>query len=283
MRLSRIFAVLSFAAIANWLAGCSPALLNVLAPSGGYSVQHDVAFGSDPHQRLDIYVPDGLTKPAPVLIFFYGGSWQMGDKDGYRWAGQAFASEGIVTVVANYRLYPPALFPSFVEDGALALRYVHDNIAKSGGDPGRVFVSGHSAGAYNAIILASDPKYVRAVGGDFSWICGAIGIAGPYDFLPLTDPKIITIFGGANNANTQPITFIDGKRPPMLLLAGTDDKTVDPGNVTRMAAKLKANGSEVETKFYPGIGHIGIILSLAPGFRGNTTLREDVAQFIQAH
>jgi acetyl esterase/lipase len=269
--------------LAALLAGCSPGILNAFVPSGGYTAQRDIAYGGDPHQRLDIYIPDGMTKLAPVLLFFYGGSWQNGDKDGYHWVGQTFASRGIVTVIANYRLYPPALYPSFVEDGALALRYVHNEIAKSGGDPARVFVSGHSAGAYNAIMLAANPKFVHDAGGDPSWMRGAIGIAGPYDFLPMTDPKIITIFGGANNPATQPITFVDGKRPPMLLVDGTDDKTVDPGNVTRMAAKLKANGSEVETKFYPHTGHIGIILSLAPGFRGNTTLESDMVAFIDSH
>jgi acetyl esterase/lipase len=279
----KFLAALAAVTLAAFLAGCSPGLLNIFVPSGGYTIRHDIPFGSDPAQKLDIYVPDGLTKPAPVLIFFFGGSWQDGDKDGYRWVGQTFAAHGIVTVVANYRLYPPALYPSFVEDGALALRYVHSEIAKDGGDPARVFVSGHSAGAYNAIMLAANPKFVRDVGGDLSWIRGAMGIAGPYDFLPITDPKLITIFGGANNPATQPITYVDGKRPPMLLVDGTDDKTVDPGNATRMAAKLKANGSEAQTILYPGIGHIGIILSLAPGFRSKTTLENDMVQFIDNH
>jgi acetyl esterase/lipase len=282
-KFQRILGVLCAVTLAAFLAGCSPGLLNLFVPSGGYTIQRDIAYGQDPHQKLDVYIPDGLTKPAPVLIFFYGGSWQDGDKSGYRWVGQTFASRGIVTVIANYRLYPPALYPSFVEDGALALRYVHNEIVQDGGDPRRVFVSGHSAGAYNAIMLAANPKFVHDVGGDLSWMRGAIGIAGPYDFLPITDPKLITIFGGANNPATQPITFVDGKRPPMLLVDGTDDKTVDPGNVTRMAAKLRANGSKIETKLYPGTGHIGIILSLAPGFHGNTTLENDMVAFIDSH
>ncbi|HEY1837296.1 MAG TPA: alpha/beta hydrolase [Rhizomicrobium sp.] len=281
--MAKIHRILGVVTLAALLAGCSPFLLNPFVPRGGYTVERNIAFGNGPRQKLDIYIPDGLTKPAPVLIFFYGGSWQDGDKDGYRWVGQTFASHGIVTVLANYRLYPPNLYPSFVQDGALALRYVHDEIAKAGGDPERVFVSGHSAGAYNAIMLASDPKFVHDVGGDLSWIRGAIGIAGPYDFLPMTDPKIITIFGGANNPATQPITYIDGKRPPMLLVDGTADKTVDPGNVTRMAAKLRANGSEVQTKLYPGVGHIGIILSLAPILRTDTTLENDMVRFIDSH
>jgi acetyl esterase/lipase len=265
------------------LVGCSPAILNTFTPSTGYTLKADIPYGSDPQQKLDIYVPAAPAKDGTVLVFFYGGSWQTGDKNGYRWIGQDFASKGIVTVIANYRLYPPTLYPAFLDDSAAAFAYVHKNIASYGGNPARVFISGHSAGAYNAIMLAANPKYLHDAGGDLSWIRGAIGIAGPYDFLPMTDPKLITIFGGADNPATQPITYVDGRRPPMLLVAGTDDQTVSPGNTKRMAAKLTANGGEAQTIFYPGVGHIGIILSLAPGFRSKTTLEADMLTFINSH
>jgi len=281
--LKKLLSAMGAGALLSALAGCGPATLNLFTPSSGYMLQRDIAFGDDPRQKLDIYVPTAMTRPAPVLIFLYGGSWQSGDKDSYRWIGQTFASQGIVTVIADYRTYPPAHFPDFVVDAALALRKVHESIADYGGDPARVFVAGHSAGAYNAVMLASNPKYLRDAGGDLSWIAGVIGIAGPYDFLPMKDPDIIALFGGANDPNTQPINFIDGKRPPMLLAAGTADETVSPGNSKRMAAKLKANGSEAETIFYSDVGHLGIILSLAPGFRGRTNLRDDILRFVQTH
>ncbi|HXM00753.1 MAG TPA: alpha/beta hydrolase [Rhizomicrobium sp.] len=281
--LKKRLSALGIGALLLALGGCSPALLNLFVPSSGSAVHDDIAFGSDPRQKLDIYVPDGLSKPAPVLLFFYGGSWQFGAKDQYRWLGQTFAAQGIVTVIADYRIYPPAHFPDFVDDAAQALRKVHETIASYGGDPTRIFVAGHSAGAYNAVMLASNPKYLRDAGGDPSWIRGAIGIAGPYDFLPMTDPNIIAIFGGPSVPATQPINFIDGKRPPMLLAAGTADETVSPGNTERMTQKLKANGSEVQEILYPGVGHTGILLSLAPGFRGKTTLREDMVGFIRSH
>jgi len=281
--LKKLLSAMGAGALLSALAGCGPATLNLFTPSSGYMLQRDIAFGDDPRQKLDIYAPTAMTRPAPVLIFLYGGSWQSGDKDSYRWIGQTFASQGIVTVIADYRTYPPAHFPDFVVDAALALRKVHESIADYGGDPARVFVAGHSAGAYNAVMLASNPKYLRDAGGDLSWIAGVIGIAGPYDFLPMKDPDIIALFGGANDPNTQPINFIDGKRPPMLLAAGTADETVSPGNSKRMAAKLKANGSEAETIFYSDVGHLGIILSLAPGFRGRTNLRDDILRFVQTH
>jgi acetyl esterase/lipase len=277
--------VAAVAMIGLFLSACSPAaLLNtLLVPSSGYSIKRDIAYGADPRQKLDIYVPDGLSAPAPVILFIYGGSWQMGSKDIYKFLGQAFASKGIVTVVADYRLYPQVKYPAFVEDAAQAFKFVHDNIGAYGGDTKRIFLAGHSAGAYNVVMLDSDLHYLKDVGADPAWIRGVIGIAGPYDFLPLKDPKLIDMFGGDRVAATQPITYIDGKRAPMLLAYGTDDQTVSPKNSIKMAAKLRSFGSEVEVKSYPGVGHIGIILSLAPGFRGNTTLRDDIVQFVMTH
>jgi acetyl esterase/lipase len=188
-----------------------------------------------------------------------------------------------VTVVADYRLYPKVRWPAFVEDAAGAVALLHKDIARYGGDPGRIFVSGHSAGAYNAVMLALDPRYLKAVGGDFSWIRGVIGIAGPYDFLPLKDADLIDIFGGENNREILPIVHVNGPRPPMLLLHGTADTTVGPQNARSLAKVLQAHGSPVQTIFYQDVGHIGIILSLLPGFRWKAPLRADMLAFIHAH
>ncbi len=265
------------------LSACSPiSAINLLVPREGYDVRAGLAYGPDPRHKLDVYVPQGLNGPAPVLLFFYGGAWSSGDRSQYLAFGQSFASKGIVTVVADYRLYPQVKYPAFAQDAALALAWVHAHAREHGGDPARIFVSGHSAGAYNAVMLASAPKFVESVGGTLDWIAGVIGIAGPYDFLPLTDPDYIEMFHGANNRDAMPVHHVDGKRPPMLLITGTDDRTVRPGNSDRMALRLKAHGSAVQVIKYPGIGHVGIILSLAPGFRGKTTLREDMLRFIQS-
>lgn len=171
--------------------------------------------------------------------------------------------------------------PSRVKARAHAFAYVHAHAAHYGGDPARLFLAGHSAGAYNAVMLAADTHYLRDAGADISQVCGVIGIAGPYNFLPLRDDHLIAIFGGANRPETQPITYIDGKRPPMLLAAGTDDTTVSPRNSTDLAEKLRAFDSPVRLVRYPGVGHIGIILSLAPGFRWRTNLRGDMIDFVE--
>jgi acetyl esterase/lipase len=267
------------------LAGCEAAfdVLKLIVPRTGYRVVADQAYGADPRQKLDIYVPDNLTGPATVLLFFYGGAWSAGSKDQYLAFGQAFASQGIMTVVADYRLYPQVTYPAFVEDGAAALAWVHGNIARHGGDPARVFVSGHSAGAFNAVMLGSEPAFVKAVGGDLSWMRGVIGIAGPYDFLPLVEDSYIAIFHGRNNHDAMPVNHITGPRPPMFLAWGTGDSTVGAVNIDHMEAKLKSVGSPVEAHRYPGASHIGIILSLAHGFRGRTNLHQDMLRFIRSH
>jgi len=250
-------------------------------PRGGYHVVHDLAYGADPRQKLDLYVPNAGPAKMPVMLFFYGGSWQSGSKDMYLALGQAFASKDIIVAIADYRLYPQIRYPAFLDDSAGAFVYVRDHVAEHGGDPGRLFLAGHSAGAYNAMMLAADKRYLQKAGADIGQVCGVIGIAGPYNFLPLTDPDLITMFGGARRPETQPITYIDGKRPPMLLAAGTGDTTVSPRNSADMAQKLQSFGSPVRLVTYPGIGHVGIILSLAPGFRGRTSLRDDVTRFVE--
>jgi acetyl esterase/lipase len=281
--MAKIKALLA-AGIAALLSACSPfAAVNLLVPKTGYTVHRGLAFGADPRQRLDVYVPQGLTGPAPVLLFFYGGSWQSGNRGDYLAAGQAFASAGIVTVVADYRLYPQVTYPAFVEDAAGALAWLHAHAKDYGGDPQRIFVGGHSAGAYNAVMLASEPKFIAAKGGALGWIRGVIGISGPYDFLPLQEPAYIDIFHGRNNADAMPVAHVDGKRPPMLLITGDADTTVAPRNTSSMAAKLQSFHSEAREIHYPGIGHIGIILSLVPGFRGRTPLRQDMLDFMHSH
>lgn len=261
------------------LAACSPiSLANELISRAGYHVVNDLAYGADPRQKLDLYVPDHPN--GTVLVFFYGGGWQSGNKAMYPAFGQAFAAQGILTAVADYRLHPQVRYPAFIEDSAKATAYVRAHAAQYGGDAKKLFISGHSAGAYNAMMLAADPKYLKAAGTDLNQVCGVIGIAGPYDFLPLTDPSYIATFEGNNRPDTQPITYIDGKRPPMLLAYGTSDTTVEPRNSISLAAKLRSFGSDVTVKAYPHTGHIGIIMSLEPGLRWTTGLRADMLEFI---
>ncbi len=254
-------------------------VLNATITHEGYSLHRDLAYGTDARQKLDIYVPDNAVN-APVILFFYGGSWQTGSKDDYRFLGQAFASKGYITAIADYRVYPQVYYPEFVYDGALALRYVHAHARQYRGDTKNIYVAGHSAGAFIAMMLSADDAFHQQAKSQRSWIRGTIGIAGPYDFLPFTDDDIKAIFSKYPDSETQPLAHITSRMAPVLLTTGDDDDTVDPRNSHRVKAKLEALKSPVTEHIYPGIGHIGIMLSLAERFRWKTTLLEDIAQFV---
>jgi len=262
--------------------GRSPAaLLNLTVPRSGYRVERDIVYGKEKRQKLDLYVPDGFKAPAPAVLFFYGGGFIAGRKSEYRIVGQALTSQGIIVGVADYGLYPEFRFPTFVQDGAKAFVAFRALLPKHGGNPARAFVAGHSAGAYIAAMLAANPLYLKEAGGDPASLRGAIGMAGAYDFLPITDPQRIQIFGGSNRAETQPIAFVDGKRPPMLLASGDIDKAVSLRNTRNLAARLRTHGSKVEEIVYPRLGHSGIMLALAPGFRHLAPIRADIVRFVE--
>jgi acetyl esterase/lipase len=263
------------------LAGCSArTLVEAVTPTGHYRRHDDIAYGPGPRHRLDLYVP---LKPdprgAPCVAFFYGGAWQRGQRALYAFVGEALASRGFVTAVADYRVYPEVTFPGFVEDGALATAWLAGNARRHGGDPARIFVAGHSAGAHIAMLVALDPRYLPPAGA--GPLAGAVGLSGPYDFLPLESEKLRSVFGAAAGAPaTQPITFARRDAPPLLLLHGSDDTIVKPGNSERLAQRMEAVGGRAELRIYEGIGHAGLIARLAAPFRGNSTVLDDIARFV---
>jgi acetyl esterase/lipase len=266
--------------------GRSPAaLLNVTVPRRGYRVERDIAYGAGQRQRLDLYLPAARRgdRGAATVIFFYGGAFRAGRKSEYRFAGEAFASAGMIVAVPDYRIYPEVRFPDFLEDGAQAVAKVRDIAAVHGGDPERLFLAGHSAGAYIAVMLAANDVWLRAHGGDSSWIRGVIALSGRYHDSPLQDEIANTIFGGPPRDATRPASFIRERCPPMLLAAGSRESGVVLASKQSLAAHLRQNGSEVEEVLYPGIGHAGIVAALAPGFRHRATVRADIARFAFRH
>ncbi|MGH7805827.1 MAG: alpha/beta hydrolase [Candidatus Binatia bacterium] len=257
-------------------------LLNAVVRSGRYVQASDVSFGADGRMRLDVYRSRRAAAPAPIVVFFYGGSWQRGERADYAFVGEALASRGIVTVIADYRIYPPHGFPSFLEDGALAVRWAREHAHEIGGDPGRLFVMGHSAGAHIAAMLAVDRRYLKTVDLDGEMLRGVIGLAGPYDFLPLKDPVLKALFGPEDGLpTTQPVTFVDGAEPPMLLLHGKADRTVGPRNSRRLAARIRERGGAVDEIVYEGVGHVGILLALAAPFRFWAPVLDDTVRFVR--
>jgi acetyl esterase/lipase len=202
-------------------------------------------------------------------------------RDLYPFVGASLAAQGIVTVVPDYSIFPSARFPMFVEDAARAVRFVRENAAQWGGDPARLVLMGHSAGAYIAAMLAFDPQWLRQVGlNSRTDLAAFIGLAGPYDFLQIESKTLRTIFGGVDRAETQPISFVTGKETPSLLITARRDRLVSPGNSRRMAAKIHAYGGVVAERTYGGVGHLTLIGAFAPGLRVLAPVLRDVTQFV---
>jgi len=265
-------------------AACSPlTAFDRLVPKdrGGTIVARGLAYGPGPRQRLDVYAPrGGCGQPRPVVIFFYGGSWNSGTRAGYTFVGRALAAQGFVTVVPDYRLVPDVRYPAFVEDGAAAVRWATAHARDYCGHGGSVVLMGHSAGAYIAAMLAVDPRWL---GKDRAVVKGFVGLAGPYDFAPFDVDASRAAFGQASDpAETQPVTWAGVGDPPALLLYGTDDTVVRPRNSEALAARLQAGGVAVEQRGYRKLGHVGILLALARPFRHRAPVLEDAAAFIRA-
>jgi acetyl esterase/lipase len=270
---------------ATALAGaCTPSLgtFNRLAPrdGGARRLRADAAYGAGARQRLDLYGPETPPEqPVPILVFIYGGSWRSGAKEEYGFVGDAFAARGFLTAIPDYRIAPD-VFPTFLEDCAAAVAWVGAHAADYGGDPGRIVLAGHSAGAYNAVMLGLDRSYLDAAGAPTGAIRGVAGIAGPYDFYPYDVEATRFSFGGAPDpARTQPIHFARADAPPFLLLWGADDTTVGPRNIASLDRAMRAAGGRVEAKTYPGVDHIEIMLALSRPFRNRAPVLDDVATF----
>ena len=253
-------------------------LFNAVMPKdmGSRRLARDVAYGGDPRQTLDVYAPRGAG-PWPVIVFFYGGAWDSGHRQGYAFAARALAAKGFVVVVPDYRLVPQVRYPGFVEDGAAAVRWVRGHIGAYGGDADRIVLTGHSAGAYIAAMLALDPVWL---GEDREGVRAFVGLAGPYDFLPLDDGASIAAFGEwPDLPPTQPVAHAGPGAPPVLLLHGEPDVRVKVRHSRALAAALSAAGNDVRLTLYRGLSHTQIITSLAMPLRRAAPVLIDIVRF----
>jgi acetyl esterase/lipase len=267
------------------VAGCSRVefiAANLPTVFGAYARHADIPYGSDPQQRLDVYVPDKA--PATLrtmVVFWYGGRWTTGDKSAYRFVGSALAELGYVAVLPNYRHYPDVRMPGFMDDAARAALWATLHAGDYGVDPRRVYLMGHSAGAHMAVLAVLDTRYFLATGHAVPPIAGVIGLSGPYDFLPLLDADVRDIFGPpANYPDSQPINFVRSDAPPMLLVHGMQDDTVWPKNSRNLATALTARGVPVELKLYPRSGHADTVAALSLPARGRAPTLADLAAFV---
>lgn len=267
------------------LTGCSATgALNALVPSGTYRAEEDIAYGALPRQRLDAYLPLAPTTDAPLVVFFYGGSWSSGERGSYRFVGEALASAGIATVIPDYRLSPEVQWQDILRDCAAATDWAAANAQRLGASPGRLHLMGHSAGAYNAAMLALDERWLQPHGRHPRALAGWIGVAGPYDFLPISDAATRRAFGWPGTPReSQPIMHVSAQDPRALLLAAREDRTVDPQrNSGGLAQRLRAAGVPVRLELLDGVNHVTVIAALASPLRHLAPVRQQVLQFVRA-
>jgi acetyl esterase/lipase len=279
------FALLLGAALVTIVAaGCSNAVFlfaNAPTAFGSFERHTDLPYGEGPRQRLDVYSPrQGVNRP--VVIFWYGGSWTMGRKANYRFVGAALAQRGFVTVVPDYRLYPAVSFPAFCEDGAHALAWVEAHAQEFGGDPQRIVLMGHSAGAHMAAFIAFNHAFDEKAGAATKSIVGLVALSGPYALAPDTAVLHATFPAPYNNADWQPVRFVDPRSPPTLLLHGLDDKEVYPKHALALNDALLANHVRVVMKLYPHGGHADTLAPFALLARRRSRAYEDSIAFIES-
>lgn len=281
-----LFRVILAAGLAAGLSGCTASMniaQRVLIWGTDFDLKTDIAYGGDPRQKLDIYTPKG---PAPkaTVVFIYGGSWTGGEKSLYRFLGQAFAARGYQLVVADYRLYPQVKYPAFVEDSARAFAWTKTNIASYGGDPGRLILMGHSAGAYNVMMLAIDPQFLAAYGLTPKDALAVVSAAGPLSFNPRETASTKDIFSTVEDINTARPVKLAAKgaavAPPMFLMHGTADTTVMAFNSQNMTNAVNEQGGRATLKLYDGVSHLGVITCFAWPLRWRAPCLDDADGFI---
>lgn len=267
------------------LGGCSgTGTLNALSARDTYTLQAGVPYAEGPRQRLDIYTPTSAPPAAgwPMVVFFYGGSWNSGDRGDYRFVGEALAAQGVLTLVADYRLYPEVRYPAFLQDSAQALAYGLSQARRLGADPRRVFVMGHSAGGYNAAMLALDARWLQANGHRPQELAGWIGLAGPYDFFPTDNPDVRPVFFHPDYPpRAQPIDFALAGAPRAFLGAAAEDALVSPERSSvQLARRLQAADVPVTLRLYERVNHATLVGALAWPLRWLAPVLEDVRTFI---
>jgi len=275
------------------LTGCSSvglSVVNLLAGFDNYHVYENLSYGSKKQNVMDVYVPETEKETThrerlPVVVFFYGGCWggcKTLTKEYYVFVAQALTAKGYLVVIPDYRRHPDVKFPQIMDDATQAVEWVKKHIDQYGGDPERLFLMGHSAGAQMAALLTLNERYLLP--DTWNSVRGFIGLAGPYDFLPFTDDYERIVFGPEQDyPASQPVNFVGGKEPPMLLLYGNDDETVRPFNIESLTKKVKQAGGCVEAHVYDGLDHAGLIGTLALPLQNSSTVHSDIVDFLDRY
>ena len=241
------------------------ALINLITCLGA-STKITQSYGSHPRQVLDWY--RGKGKNRPLVIFFYGGSWQMGRRSDYRFVAGSLLDIGCDVVIPDYRLFPEVRFGKIIADARASVDFILGQRDKP------VFMMGHSAGAQLAALLTLDSHRDH--------VLGFIGLAGPYDFYPFTEKQHWDIFAPASEyCKSQPVNYVNPSAPALFLLHGENDLRVRRGHSKSLMEKQRNVGGKADRKVYAGMGHIGIVLSLFRFHRHRSTVVSDIHKFIE--
>lgn len=273
--------------------GCRATLfagLNSTDQKHGIEQQH-VVFDAAHKLSLDVYLPQhpaqAFVANAPVVVFFYGGDWTHGERQWYRFVGTALAANGVIAVIPDYRKYPLVKADGFMQDAANAVAWAHRHATSLGGDPRALFVMGHSSGGQIAALLATDPRWLATFGMRPLDLAGFIGLAGVYDFVPIPafEKDMLGMFGHApaEQRLAEPVAYVSGHEPPMLLLQGAADREVDPSNARALDKAMLAVHEDVTLKLYPGVGHSPLLFAMSRPLRGHAPTLADILQFIRIH
>lgn len=265
------------------LSACSgTSLLNTVVPSGSYNVDEAIAYGDNQRQRVDLYLPDEKPYKQQVIVFVFGGSWEEGDKSDFEFVGQAFARLGYLTLIPNYRVYPEVEFPEFINDVAMALSALPQQLPASCPSGYDVILMGHSAGAHSAALLAADRSYLENNSASDIHISALIGLSGPYD-LPLEHERVRDKFTRVKGDEANAIALAHDQMPPTLLIHGEADSVAEPQHAEKFEARLQALNVPVTLHTYARRRHVDLIASLASPLRFWTPAYHDIQQFLQQH
>ncbi|MBC7499654.1 MAG: alpha/beta hydrolase [Herminiimonas sp.] len=275
----------AIAIVLGTLVACSPLrAINAVTPASSYDQHAALSYGADARNKLDVYTPRNAGASLPVVVFFYGGSWNRGARADYEFVGEALASRGIVAVLADYRLYPQVHYPEILDDSAHAVAWTAKEIQRYGGDPKRIFVMGHSSGAYNAAMVALDDRLLAKYALTPSTLRGLIGLAGPYDFIPIENPDVRPVFFFPNTPpDSQPINHVSTTAPPALLIASNKDDLVNPvRNTSGLSKKLRAAGVGVKEVYFDNTSHASLVATLSRPLRGLAKTLDIIEEFVKS-
>jgi acetyl esterase/lipase len=235
---------------------------------------------ADKKQKLDLYLPKGQ-KDVPVFFFIHGGAWRSGDRKLYGALGRNFARNGVATVIISYRLTPQVQHPGHIQDVAKAFAWTVKNIAKYGGNPSEIFVSGQSAGGHLAALLATNEQYLAAEKLSAKAIKGVVPISGVYLFAD--HPMLKGVVGKEPDAyiSASPLKQVTGREPPFLIMyADKDFKTCDAVSKA-FAEALQAKKVPARVVEIPDRNHISIIFKMAAS--AEDPVSQETLKFIAQH